>query len=102
MHFPANECYLHAGKLLKGLMLYYARNLGYIINMKNRFKSQLYKFGGLRIDKGSCAMKCVIVYNNDTILSTVINEISHESSYFSLCYGVSYIIFRLELWKLKV
>ena len=56
----------------------------------------------LRIDKGSRAVRCVIVRSGGTILSTVILEISPESSYFSPSYDIEYNIFGLELWKLRI
>ena len=52
----------------------------------------------LRIDKGSWAVRCVIVRSGGTILSTVIPE----SSYFSPSYDIEYNIFGLELWKLRI
>ena len=58
--------------------------------------------GALRIDKGFRAVRCVIVRSGGTILSTVILEISPESSYFSPSYDIEYNIFGLELWKLRI
>ena len=53
------------------------------------------------INKGSRAMRCFISCGGGTILCTVTFEISDESSYLSLSYDVSYIIFGLHLLELR-